>query len=689
MRQSRKQETPLDARRDSAAPPPGPRTWRKRVQHVSLRTKIFVPVVGLAVLPAVTIGLFTASRMRSALRARVVQGVELDTQAKAMAVQDFLRTLHRDLRFLSQITEIRGLANAEARRATQRSAALRAAAERQLSLFTQGRRGYEQLRYLDGAAREVLRLDATDGVPRLVPARHLREDRDPYYREAAAAMRPGQIYISAGDPDRTTGRERRVLRCATPVATDDGRAGGLLVVNVAAAYFFSLIGPLPAGTEAWLVDERGMYLGYVGESDEKRARYGMASQRSLAADFGPSSTAAVLGAADGGGTLETAGALVSFAPLTFDAEVAPRRWTLLIAHPLAPVYAPLRDTMILLWLMVTLVVAVAAAIGLLVAHYVIRPLATLRRATNEIAAGNLAKHVEITTGDEIEGLAVDFNTMTERLREAHEQLSAWNDDLQREVARRTGDLQRLQAGFARADKLASLGQMTASIMHEIGNPLAAIKTKIQVAEERGALEREHGALLPELVKEVDRLTVVLRSYSRLGRLRSAAFTDVQLDEVVREVVTLVTPDLRKRDLTLRVRSGADVPGIRGDPDQLRQLLINVILNAAEASPDGGTICVTVARAVFDTAASPWARVEITDHGTGISAHVMEKIWEPFFTTKPDGTGLGLAICHRIVDDHAGTIDLRTGAGTGTTVTVAFPRAARSAPRAAQRPAATE
>ena len=632
-------------------------------------------MVGLSAIPVLVVGLFTISHMRQTLRERVIERIQYDTSTKAHSLEVFLQELHRDLRVLSQLREVRDLAVADAAADPAALAAARSDAEREFAVFSQGRRGYRQLRYLNGRAEEVMRLDVVDGQPRFVRPEELSTEIDAHYLNTALTLEPGQIYISEGllsdSPGLPAPNRRRVLSCATPVAWNDLPDRGLLVVNVDPAHMFSLVGVLPAGTEAWLVNHEGVYLGYLGDSEEKRSLYGMASRRQLSADYSPTEVTLIRAGGDGERILESHASIVSFATIQFDREEAAQRWTLLIGQPTAPLFAPVRRMTNLLWTIMGGTVLVAWIIGILVANYVMRPVTALRRATVEIAAGDLSRQVAISTGDEIEGLASDFNTMTTRLRVAQQRLAGWNEELQAEVARQTDRLRRLQTGLARADKLASIGQMAASIMHEIGNPLAAIKTKIQVAEEVNLCD-ECRQLLPELSWEVDRLSEVLRSFSRLGLLRQGQFEPVALPEVVDGVITLVTPDLKRRGVSLRAEADDGIPSIRGEPDHLRQLLINFILNAADASPEGGEILVRLRRIAGDGSGSERVEIAVRDHGTGISPDDLKLVWDPLFTTKADGTGLGLAICRQIVEEHGGSVVIRSRLDEGTVVTVTLP-----------------
>ncbi len=656
------------------------KSWRLGVQRVRLRTKIVVPMVALAIVPALAIGLFAIERNAQSLRAALLQRLEFDTTAKAQAVQNFLGALQEDLLFLSRMGMLRELAAAETAGAPDRVAALRREVEREFAVFSQGRRAYYQLRYLNRAGHEVVRLNVEHGQPTIVPLHQLQDKSARYYVRAAAALPPGEVYVSPADFNVEHGEvevpHRRVARYATVVAGPGDREHGLLVINVFADYLLSLVGPLPPGAEAWLVDERGTFVGHTGEPAQKPAASNpaeLATSNSL-----PAAARALLREHGGQSTLETDAVFVNRAPIRLTAAAPERQWTLLVAHPRAPVEMPIRHLTVFLWVALGLVVAVAGMMGILLAHYFVQPVARLRQATREMAEGDLTRQVEVTTGDELEELARDFNTMTTKLRAAQERLAGWNTELAEEVARQTEHVQRLERGLARADTLASIGQMTAAVMHEIGNPLAAIKTKIQVAEEEGGLSPNCHAAFAEVLLEVDRLTAFLRSFSRLSRLREPRLERVSLVEVAQGVVTLVSPELRRRGVWLNVASEQDVPEIRGDPDQLRQLLINLILNAADASTAGAEILVRLQRQAMDADApgsAVRARIVVSDRGTGIAPEHLERIWDPFFTTKPDGTGLGLAICRRIVEDHSGTIAARSEPGQGTEVSVTFPAVA--------------
>ncbi len=660
---------------------PSKKSWKHRLQNVRLRTKIVIPMVVLAVLPSIGVGIFTISRMQKSLRQGAIQRVDFDTASKAQAIQEFLQEVQQDLLFLSRIKGIREFAVAEAEGSPKLVNLLRRKVEQEFLIFSQGKRAYYQVRYLNSAGHEVVRLNIKNGLAAIVPSVELQDKSNRYYVKAALALESGQTYVSPMDLNLEHGEvelpPRGVIRYVTPVSGDEGSGRGLLVINVYADYLLSLIGPLAPGTEAWLLDQGGTYLGYVGDSVERRSLFSLEKRRQLAQDYSPEEIRAILGHSASGLSAKTGGALLFSDSISIDQQDSQRDLTLMIGYPQAPINAPILQLTTFVSVVLTFVVAIAAILGVLIGNYLARPIVRLQHATRDIAAGNLEKRVHIATGDEIERLANDFNVMTGRLRKAQDELSQWNLKLEQEVEHQTAVLRRLQSGMAHTDKLASIGQITAGVMHEVGNPLAAIKTKIQVAEESGDLCGECQGLLVGILREVDRLSAFLQSFSRLARLGGHQIKEtVNVVEVAHSVIALVSEDLKRNDVALRCEVGEHVPTVRGVADQLRQLLMNLILNAADASRQDGEVVVKITRVAMapNTSGSlNGVSVKVIDGGEGIPQDILDRMWDPFFTTKDQGTGLGLAISRRIVEDHGGTIRVNSEKGKGTAVEVTFPR----------------
>lgn len=648
-------------------------TWKHRLQHVHLRTKIMVPLLVLAVIPAGVLGTFTIFVMREALWESVVKRVEFDTVSKAEVIDRFLLDVQQDLKFLSQMSTVKELVQAETVGDTQSIETLRHKLEREFLIFSQGKRAFYQVRYLNGAGQEVVRLNVRDGLPIVVSIGALQDKAHRYYVKEALALEPGETFVSSVDFNVEHGSTeeppRKVVRYATKVTGNHELGQGLLIINLYADYLLSLVGPLDSGTKAWLLDISGSKAEYVGDAQDS----GVPETEGVLLNFGLEHIQTFLGETQGGLMSETEETLLFSAPISVGSSGSERRWVLLVSRSRSPIETPIRRLTVLLTVILLLTVTVAITLGVFIGNYFVRPIMRLRNATREIAGGNLSAQVNIMTGDEIEELASDFNVMAKKLGTAQELLSSWNVELEREVERQIEKVHQLQVGLAKTDKLAAIGQMTASVMHEVGNPLAAIKTKVQVAQEEGSTQKDYEELLPEILKEVDRLAVFLHSFSHLGTLQKPSFEVVSPLEVIQEVVTLVAPDLRRRKLSLHQHTAANTPSIKGDGNRLRQLLINLILNAADASTQESEIVVKIGTiGSTQEGEREGVMIEVIDQGEGMSEEILGKIFEPFFTTKAEGTGLGLAICRQVVEDHHGTIEVVSEPGVGTTVRMLFP-----------------
>ena len=531
-------------------------------------------------------------------------------------------------------------------------------------LFSQGKRSFYQVRYIDSGGREVVRLNVEDGRARAVPVSQLQDKSDRPYVTETLKLAEGELYISPMDLNIERGRvevpHRPVLRFGLPLFGDDGERTGILVLNLDARSIFRLIEPLRNGTEAFLLDRKGTYLGYIGPSEEKHERYDLAKKRGLTEDFSASDVAGSSSGVARGDHFETADELVSIGAVRLTADSAESQWRLIVTHSRSQFGAPIRRLTIYLSVIIALVLAVVARVGVAVADTLARPVIELRKAMSQIVTDRGAGMRLAAPGpaNEIEALSREFLLMAQRLEQAQSRL------------------QELQTGLAEADKLSTIGQLTRGVVQELSDPLTAIKNKIQAAgnpNRDAALE----TLRNNLLADVGRMEAALRSFSHLAKTPGPEPEVTSLATVVKSVVTLVGPEIRHRGLHIEVEAEPAVPPIVGDLNQLRQLLINLILNAADAKPKSKRIALKISAVMSDDpdeAVPVGAAVKVDDDGVGIPTESLVKIWDPFFTTKPDGLGLGLPICRRIVEDHGGRIEVSSQIDRGTTVTVSFPMA---------------
>jgi signal transduction histidine kinase len=232
------------------------------------------------------------------------------------------------------------------------------------------------------------------------------------------------------------------------------------------------------------------------------------------------------------------------------------------------------------------------------------------------------------------------------------------------VLKATSSLIRARESLMRSETLTSMGRMAAGIAHEIRNPLliirgAAENLKRQIPERAGDLDTF-------IIEEVDRLNGILTDYLLFARDEQTRRDAVDLVTTLKRSVRLVADSLRRGGIELIERYGLEEAPFIGEEKKLQQTFLNILLNAEQAMSGGGTLTVSIERR------DDRYRIAFADTGTGIPAREIEKVFEPFYTTKPAGSGLGLAVVRRIVEDHGGTVAIASDPSSGTTVTVTVP-----------------
>ena len=319
----------------------------------------------------------------------------------------------------------------------------------------------------------------------------------------------------------------------------------------------------------------------------------------------------------------------------------------------------------------------AGCIALLVRRFVGLPVGRLITATQSVAAMDLEGHVDVDTPDEIGELSRSFNRMTERLKQAQDELTDFTHKLEQEVELRSSRLRETERRLIQSERMASLGQLAASVAHEINNPLSGVLNFAKLMQR--VLTRE--GIPPERVDDFRRyLEHVAVETARCGRIvvdllafsrrQSPRRRSCDFNGIVTRTVALVNHKIELESAQATLELAPDCPVIDGDPSQLQQIVINLVMNAVEAMPEGGRI-------TLRTRPTPDGGVffEVEDEGVGIPEEILPRVFDPFFTTKEEGkgTGLGLAVVFGIVEAHGGAVEVARREGGGTCVHVSLPR----------------
>lgn len=318
--------------------------------------------------------------------------------------------------------------------------------------------------------------------------------------------------------------------------------------------------------------------------------------------------------------------------------------------------------------MAILCVVFLLAILFFITSTIIHPIQGVVFATNKIAQGDLDHKVEINFRDEIGQLAQSFNQMTENLKKANEKLIKWGKTLEKRVEERTKELREMQDYLIQSEKLASLGKMSAGVAHEINNPLTSILINTHLMLEK--VEKNHAfhEYLSLIADETTRCTNIVKGLLEFSRqsLPQKAYTDI--NEIINRTLQLLENQTSFQNISITKKLNQNLPQIRVDKDKVEQVFWNLMINASEAMPGGGTLNIN---SQFSKD-KKYIEIEFIDTGKGIHKININKLFDPFFTTKSSGTGLGLAVSYGIIEQHQGKIEVKSELGQGSVFTISLP-----------------
>ncbi|MCX5749826.1 MAG: ATP-binding protein [Candidatus Saganbacteria bacterium] len=344
-------------------------------------------------------------------------------------------------------------------------------------------------------------------------------------------------------------------------------------------------------------------------------------------------------------------------------------WGILVTEPITQAYAETRRMETSSLIFVILGIIIAVIVGLISAKRIELPINAIIFGTEQIRKGNLKYQIVTDSIDEIGRLAKEFNSMTAELKESQDHLIA-------------------------SEKLAALGAMAAGMAHEIKNPLVALRTFTQLFPmkwEDKDFRDKFSAIVPA---EIDKINKIAENLLKFGKPSKPEFKHTSINAVLEEVLDLLDNQFKKNNIRVATKM-IQLPMINGDPGQLSQAFLNIVLNASQAMPNGGELTVKTdighviqlgtltkdslaeVKKIADKASGsevPVVFVEITDTGSGISEEKMKNMFDPFFTTKESGTGMGLPITLRIIEEHKGSIKVKSQVGKGTTFIIILPQA---------------
>jgi signal transduction histidine kinase len=295
----------------------------------------------------------------------------------------------------------------------------------------------------------------------------------------------------------------------------------------------------------------------------------------------------------------------------------------------------------------------------------------LRQGAEIIEKGRLDYRLRIKSGDEIEQLSKQFNSMASKLEESHQ-------TLERKVEERTLELRESQEAMVQQEKMVGVGQLAAGIAHELNTPLGTIIGYAQMLREDLSQQAAAAGNLrdvDEIIGQAGRCRDLVKNLLNFSRRSSTEKTNGNVNEIILKVLSLVQHDFEMKNVKLHLNLDQDAPNVRVNENEIAQVVLNLANNAADSMPSGGDLEVSTH---YDEQADRIC-ITIRDTGCGIKESDRTRVFEPFFTTKEvgKGTGLGLSISYKIVGNHQGSIEFDTVLGNGTTFRVYLPAKART------------
>lgn len=311
-------------------------------------------------------------------------------------------------------------------------------------------------------------------------------------------------------------------------------------------------------------------------------------------------------------------------------------------------------------------------IGMLVTiltHYLVDiPVQRLTRHSANVAMGDLESRVPVSSRDELGELSEAVNLMTESLGRADKELKEWAISLESKVEERSREIMRMEEQLRRSEKLVALGTLSAGVAHEINNPLTGILLYASILNGDSRLDP---ALLPDVervISETQRCAGIVKDLLEFSRESLPEKEVIALDDILDDVVAFFHQQPNFSTIAIRKNYGSHLPQISVDPNQIRQVFMNLVINAGHAMPQGGDLEISTSRSADDM----YVCTALKDNGVGIPEENLARIFDPFYTTKPHGTGLGLSISYGIIESNGGKIEVSSREGEGALFVVMLP-----------------
>jgi signal transduction histidine kinase len=598
----------------------------------SIFFKLLLFILPLVCLPIAIVGYLAIQASVERVNHLVRQEQMVQVEAAAQKINDVFHNCRTDLGTITGLPLLEDFNLARTFRLEAEARFNRDNIQRLFLDFLDRTPFYWQLRYLDRQGRELIKVRRGQIFPPL-------DDQagQAFFRQASA-LPAGQTYFSP--LVNSPARGGYVVHSALSSHDAYGKSTGLVVIDLDFEKIIQIVRSIHAGQQGYgfLVDQQGRNIvhphappyTYGPESGE-------ASLRSLLADM----------TAGGAGwqryTFQNQEKVAAYAP------IPAMSWSLGATIPVTE-FRQEADAIQRRVIQVVVVALILAVGGVSILSYnLLKPVRSLVTATNRMARGDLAQEIPVRSRDELGELTQSFNRMVRNLA-------------------------RIQNELVRSEKLVSLGRLSAGVAHEIRNPLNAMAGAIVHLQRR----RPEDPLIAEYTKlvaeEIDRLAQFVTDFLYFARQAPPRLVPTNLNDLVVSVQNLFQAQAQRQGIHFHSLLDQALPALELDPHQMEQVLVNLVVNAMDALPQGGEVTFTTAWQAPGPGLGQGGevRLSVEDNGVGIPPENLDAVFDPFFTSKETGTGLGLTLSLGIVESHGGTLEVHSRPGQGTRMTICLP-----------------
>jgi signal transduction histidine kinase len=599
----------------------------------SINLKLLIFILPLVCLPIAILGFFSIRASEDRVNRLVHHEQMVKVEAAAERIKDIFSGCRLDLETIAGLPVMEDYQIARSFRLEAETEFNREKIGRLLKDFITRTSFYYQIRILDNQGWELIKVKA-DGRPSAELSYAHEGLIDNLYQTA-----PSQIYVS--DILRSNPRKGYFMYWAIPIYSSWNRYLGGVVIDLDYEKIIQLVNAIRVGDQgyAFVIDGKGRVTGHP-----RYAPY----EYSLETAPEPSLRALIKEMTTGTSGWQTyvhekIEKVAAFAPVGF------MGWSMAVTIPLEE-FGKEASAIKTRVIQVGVIVLIFAVLGVtLLAYYLLRPVRRLVAATNKIAQGDLNHTIPVQTRDELGDLTRSFNHMVK-------------------------NLSRIQQELVRSEKLISLGRLSAGVAHEIRNPLNAIKgaiVHIQRRRRQDPLVNEYTQLVSE---EIDRLNTFVTEFLYFARQSKPKPVPTHLNGLIKATQKLFQEQAAQLQIRFHNHLDPHLPDVLVDPHQIERVIVNVLINAMDALPEGGDI--SFSSCVLKSQQTPHSpegvRIEIRDNGVGIASEHLDAIFDPFFSTKETGTGIGLPLSLSIVENHKGEMTVVPRQANGVKVTIELP-----------------